>query len=259
MAVGTQILKHKVALVTGSSRGIGAACVLALAREGADVIINYVQRESEANILMEKCHELGVRALKVKADVTQQDDLKNMLAVVNEHFGRLDILVNNAFTPYKFDPENRTAFAQSVWIDIQTQLDGCVKSTFQLTQLALTLMSNPDCAIVNIVTNLVQRPIIPYHDYVVAKAGLLGLSRLMAQELGGKGIRVNCVAPGLVQNTSSSMFTKESVRREICHMTPMKRIATVEDIANAVLLFTVPWSKFITGQILYVDGGLVML
>ena len=113
-------------------------------------------------------------------------------------------------------------------------------------------------AIVNIASDLVARPTFPYHDYTTAKAALVGFSRNLAVELGPFGIRVNCVAPGLVYPTDASRQTKEDVKEMIIAQTPLRRIARPEDVAGPVLFLASDWSNFMTGQTLYVDGGLVM-
>ena len=113
-------------------------------------------------------------------------------------------------------------------------------------------------SILNITTDLISKPLIPYHDYTTAKAALMGFSKNLAVELGPFGIRVNCVAPGLVYPTEASQHTKENIKEMIISQTPLRRIANPEDIAGAVLFLASDWSKFITGQTIYVDGGLVM-
>jgi len=113
-------------------------------------------------------------------------------------------------------------------------------------------------SIVNLVSDLVQRPSIAYHDYSTAKSALVGFSRNLATELGPLGIRVNCVAPGLVSPTASSQHTKESVKDVLVGQTPLGRLATPDDVAGPVLFLASDWSRFMTGQVLLVDGGLVM-
>jgi 3-oxoacyl-[acyl-carrier protein] reductase len=112
--------------------------------------------------------------------------------------------------------------------------------------------------IINITSDLIARPSVPYHEYTTAKSALTGFSRNLATELGPFGIRVNCVAPGLVYPTDSSADTKENLKEAIISQTPLRRIANPEDVAGAVLFLASDWSKFITGQTIYVDGGLVM-
>lgn len=107
-------------------------------------------------------------------------------------------------------------------------------------------------------TDLVARPVVPYHDYTTAKAALVGYSRNLAAELGPFGIRVNCVAPGLVYPTDASRRTKEEVKEMLIAQTPLRRIATPEDVAGPVLFLASDWSRFMTGQTLFVDGGLIM-
>jgi 3-oxoacyl-[acyl-carrier protein] reductase len=113
-------------------------------------------------------------------------------------------------------------------------------------------------SIINITTDLVDRPVVPYQDYTTAKAALTGFSRNLAAELGPLGIRVNCVAPGLVYPTDASRGTKEDVKEMIVAQTPLRRIASPEDITGPVLFLASDWSRFMTGQTLTVDGGLVM-
>jgi 3-oxoacyl-[acyl-carrier protein] reductase len=113
-------------------------------------------------------------------------------------------------------------------------------------------------AIINMLSDLVERPSVPYHDYTTAKSALLGFSRNLAAELGPLGIRVNCVAPGLVFPTNASRATKEEVKDALMAQTPLRRIATPEDVAGPVLFLASDWSRFMTGQVLFVDGGLVM-
>jgi 3-oxoacyl-[acyl-carrier protein] reductase len=113
-------------------------------------------------------------------------------------------------------------------------------------------------SIINLVSDLVEQPIVPYHDYATAKSALVGFSRHLAAELGPLGIRVNCVAPGLVVPTDSSRATREAVQSSIAAQTPLRRLATPEDVAGPVLFLASEWSRFVTGQTLLVDGGLVM-
>ena len=113
-------------------------------------------------------------------------------------------------------------------------------------------------AIVNVATNLVEHPVVPYHDYATAKSALVGLSRNLAAELGPQGVRVNCVAPGLVHPTRGSEGTRASFREQLAATTPLRRLARPEDVAGPVLFLASAWSGFMTGQVLLVDGGLVM-
>ena len=141
----------------------------------------------------------------------------------------------------------------------QAQIDGALYATHGLCKAVLPEMKRrAEGAIVNIASDLVARPTIPYHDYTTAKAALVGFSRNLAMELGPFGIRVNCVAPGLVYPTASTSDTKEDLKEMIIAQTPLKRIASPVDVTGPVLFLASGWSSFMTGQTLYVDGGLVM-
>ena len=250
---------NKVVLVTGASRGIGAAIATAFATEGASVAVNYLQNATAADAVVAACREVGGEAEAFQADVTDGAAITGLVDGVLETFGKIDVLVNNAFRPYSFDPENRKMFWELEWSDYQIQIDGALLSTHGLCKAVLPSMKKrTQGSIVNIATDLVARPTIPYHDYTTAKAALIGFSRNLAAELGPLGIRVNCVAPGLVYPTEASRTTKESVKEMIVAQTPLRRIASPEDITGPVLFLASDWSRFMTGQTLTVDGGLVM-
>ncbi|MEE2655485.1 MAG: SDR family oxidoreductase [Pseudomonadota bacterium] len=249
----------QIVLVTGSSRGIGAAIAKAFAAEGATVIINYIKNSAAAIETAEKCKELGGSAKIIQADVSSGEQIQKLIDEILQDFSKIDILVNNAFKPYIFDSENRKQFHETSWNDYQEQLDGVLFSSYTLCQTILPIFKKRTKGnIINIASDLVARPTIPYHDYMTAKAALIGFSRNLAMEVGQFGIRVNCVAPGLVYPTDGSMNTKEGLKEMIINQTPLRRIAAPEDVAGPVLFLASSWSGFITGQTLYIDGGLVM-
>lgn len=249
----------KVALVTGASRGIGAAIARAFAKEGAFVIVNYLQNEELAEQVVAECIELGGDGWAIKGDVTSDTAVHQMIEEVLLETGKIDVVVNNAFKSFKFDPEQRKLAWELKWEDYQSQLDGAVRSTHYMCQAVLPIMKKQgEGSIINVISNLVERPIVPYHEYNTAKTALMGYSRNLAAEIGAFGIRVNCVAPGLVYPTDASRTTKEELKETIIAQTPLKRIATPEDIAGPVIFLASDWSQFMTGQTLYVDGGFVM-
>ncbi|MEE2954519.1 MAG: SDR family oxidoreductase [Pseudomonadota bacterium] len=251
--------KGKVIIVTGSSRGIGAAIGKAFAAEGGTVIINYIQNQKAADEVVKACKELGGDASAIKANVTSSKEVQNMVRCVLNDFGKIDVIVNNAFKPYKFDPDNRKLFWDLAWKDYQDQIKGVLFSTYTMCQAVLVnFKENTGGSIVNVASDLVAKPTIPYHEYATAKSALIGFTRNLAMELGPLGIRVNCVAPGLVYPTDASRGTKEVVKEGILAQTPLRRIATPEDVAGPVLFLASDYSRFMTGQTLYVDGGLVM-
>jgi len=251
--------KGKVVLVTGAGRGIGAAIARAFAAEGGLVVVNYLQNAAAAEAVVADCKQLGGDAWAVQADVSNAPAVNAMVAQVLAETGRIDVLVNNAFAAYSFDPERRKMFWELAWDDYQRQLDGAVRATFNVCQAVLPhFIKRSQGAIINLASDLVERPSVPYHDYSTAKSALIGFSRNLAAELGPLGIRVNCVAPGLVAPTAASRQTKEEVKDMIAAQTPLRRIATPDDVAGPVLFLASSWSGFMTGQTLFVDGGLVM-
>jgi 3-oxoacyl-[acyl-carrier protein] reductase len=249
----------KVVLVTGASRGIGASIARAFAAEGATVVVNYLQNKGAAEKVAASCLQFGGDGWAIQADVTSENAVNDMVKQVLLEMGRIDVVVNNAFTPYVFNPDERKLAWELKWEDYQNQIDGAVRSTHYMCQAVLPFMKKQSQgSIINMISNLVERPIVPYHEYNTAKAALQGYSRNLAAELGPFGIRVNCVAPGLVYPTSASKHTKEEVKEMIIAQTPLRRIALPEDVAGPVLFLASDWSKFMTGQTLFVDGGFVM-
>ena len=249
----------KSVLVTGASRGIGAAIARAFAAEGAAVTVNYLANADAAAASVAACEAAGGDAVAVQADVTERAQAFSLVEQAVDAFGKVDVLVNNAFRPYRFDPERRKLHWELDWADYQAQFEGAVKSAHSLAQAVLpSMLARAEGSIVNIATDLVARPIVPYHDYTTAKAALIGFSRNLAAELGPMGVRVNTVAPGLVYPTAASEATKESVKDAIIAQTPLRRIAGPDDIVGPVLFLASDWARFMTGQTLYVDGGLVM-
>ena len=249
----------QVILVTGASRGIGAAIARAFAAEGGFVVVNYLRNEAAAEAVVADCRAAGGDAWAIRADVGDVAQVRALVAQVQSELGRIDVLVNNAFAPYRFDPEQRKRYWETDWADYQAQFEGAVRTTHQVTQAVLPGMrQRAQGCIINLASDLVERPVVPYHDYATAKSALVGYSRNLAAELGPLGIRVNCVAPGLVYPTEASRATKEDVKEGIVAQTPLRRIARPEDVAGPVLFLASDWSRFMTGQVLVVDGGLVM-
>jgi 3-oxoacyl-[acyl-carrier protein] reductase len=249
----------QVVLVTGAGRGIGAAIARAFAAEQATVAVNYLRHAETAQQVVEQCKALGGDAFAVQADVSDRAQAHALVEQVVGEAGRIDVLVNNAFRSYVFDPEQRSTFADLSWSDYQAQFEGSVGAAFHMCQAVLPqFRRRAQGSIVNIVSNLVEHPVVPYHDYATAKSALVGFSRNLASELGPLGVRVNCVAPGLVWPTESSSGTRAPFREQLMAATPLRRLARPEDVAGPVLFLASAWSGFVTGQVVFVDGGLVM-
>ena len=254
------LLSDTVALVTGSSRGAGAAIARALAHHGAAVCVNYVQSKDKADAVVAEIEAAGGRAFAHGADVTDPDAVRAMVEATVKRFGRIDVAVNNALPKYSFDPSAPYVSVETVeWSHFQTQIEGAVRGALNVVQACLPhFKSQGSGSVVNISTNLVYNPVVPYHDYTAAKAGLVGLTRTLAQELGPHGVRVNLVAGGLLQTTDASAATSEEVFEIIAQNTPLRRAITPEEFAEAAVFFASPLSRVVTGQSLAVDGGLTM-
>lgn len=250
-------LSEQVVLITGASRGLGEAAARAFIREGSRVVINYFQSEEKAKKMAE---EFGEQAVAIYADVRVKEDVENMAAEAKRVFGApVTTVVNNALIDFKFDPAAQKNAEDLDWNNFQTQLEGSVKGAFHTMQATLEDMKQAGYGrIISIGTNLVQNPVVAYHEYTTGKAALLGFTRNMAKELSAQGITVNMVSGGLLRETDASKVTTEEVFRIIEVTTPRQKVTTPEEVADAVLFFASPWSRAVTGQNLIVDGGLVM-
>ena len=249
----------KTVLITGASRGIGAAIAEAFAAENASVVVNYLQNVQAAEATVAACNAKGGNALAVQADVTDPVEARRLVAKTEDVFGKIDVLVHNAFAPFIFSAEQRKLFWDLDWDAFQAQIDCSVKAAHGMVQAVLPkMLERAEGTIITIATNLIANPLVPYHDYTTAKSALVGFSRNLAMELGPLGIRVNTVCPGLVYPTAASRHVKEKLKTSLIAQTPMRRIATPEDVAGPVLFLASSWARFMTGQTLYVDGGVIM-
>ena len=250
------LLSEQWVLVTGGARGLGQAITRALAREGAGVVINYHRSEAAARALVE---ELGPRAIALQADVTDAAAVQSLFAAARERTGAgISALVNNALAQFSFDGDARPRLGDIAWERFSQQIEGAVKGALNTMQAALPGMRAQGFGrIVNVGTNLFQNPVVPYHDYTAAKAALLSLTRTAANDLGPDGITVNMVSGGLLRTTDASSATPEAVFDLIASLTPLRRVTTPAEFADAVLFFLSPWARAVTGQNLVVDSGLV--
>ncbi|MDH9160407.1 3-oxoacyl-ACP reductase [Staphylococcus succinus] len=248
---------NKTVLVTGSSRGLGAVIVRTLSQQGYNVIINYFQNKVLAEQLVSEIGEH--QAIAIQADVTNKNDVEKLIAQATEYFGHIDAVVNNALVGFKFDPTQQKPFKDLSWDDYQQQLDGTLKSAFNVIQSVLPQFSERQSgAIISIGTNLYQNPVVPYHEYTTAKAGLIGLTRNIAAELGQFGITANVVSGGLLKTTDASAATTAEVFDLIAQTTPLKKVTAPQDVANMVAYLVSDQAKGITGQNFTIDGGLTM-
>lgn len=247
----------KTILITGSSRGLGATIARTLATQGHNVIINYFKSKDLAEQLVREIGES--QALALPADITDRNQVDEMIAHATEHFGQIDAVINNALVGFKFDPTAQKAFIDLSWDDYQQQLDGTLKGAFNVTQAVVKqFISRETGTIVSIGTNLYQNPVVPYHEYTTAKAGLIGLTRNIAAELGQFGINANVVSGGLLKTTDASAATTQEVFDLIAQTTPLRQVTSPQDVANMVSYLISDQAKGITGQNFTVDGGLTM-
>ncbi|MEM9811425.1 MAG: 3-oxoacyl-ACP reductase [Pseudomonadota bacterium] len=248
-------LSEQTVLVTGAGRGFGAAIARAFAREGARVAINYRNSQSAAEAL---AAELGPNTFAVQGDVRDAASVKAMLVAVTEALGAPTTLVHNALADYSFNGDARDTLESLSAEALGAQHRTAVVGALNVIQAAVpTMVAAGFGRIVTIGTNLVQNPVVPYHDYTSAKAALLALTRTAAAELGPQGITVNMISGGLLRTTDASAATPDAVFDIIAQNTPLRSVTTPEEAADAVLFFASPWARAVTGQNLIVDGGLV--
>lgn len=249
-------LADQVVLVTGGARGLGRHLVNAFLSQGARVVINYLNSQSQAQQLASQAPD---QCLAWQADVTDAQAVQAMFAQAHNHFGRpVSTVVNNALPAYSFNGDLRGKAADIGWAAFEQQFSGVVRGALNTTQAAVPGMQSLGFGrIINVGTNLFQNPVVPYHDYTAAKAALLSLTRTLAQDLGPDGITVNMISGGLLRTTDASAATPEAVFDLIAASTPLRRVTTPAEFADATLFFASPWARAVTGQNLIVDGGLV--
>jgi len=245
-------LRNKVAVVTGGSRGIGRAIALELARCGAKVAVNYRTNQAAAEQVVEAIHSVGGEAWAVQADVSRFEEARRLIESTVERFGRLDILVNNAGTT------RDTLLMRMSEEDWDTVIGTNLKGTFNCTKaVQRAMMKQRYGRIINITSVAGLAGNAGQANYSAAKAGLVGFTKAVAKEIGSRNITVNAIAPGYIPTELTASLPAELVAKGL-EMTPLGRAGTAEDIAKAVAFFASDDASFITGQVLSVDGGLVM-
>lgn len=243
-------LLNKVALVTGSSRGLGRGIALALGKAGAKVCLNYLNNSEAAEGTLTKLREEGIHAAMFRADASDKEQVESMIEAIEEKFGSLDILVPNAtpVQPQKPIEEYDADFYRQMY-------DFFVVSPFHLAKAVLPGMKKRKSGrIINITSEVFHSSVPEFSAYVAAKGGQIGWSRSMASELASFGITVNTVAPGWIP-TERHENDSEEVKNEYLKTIPLGRWGTPEDVGNAVVYYSSDEASFVTGQTLCVNGG----
>ena len=246
-------LTGKSALVTGGSRGIGKAIGLRLARQGADVAFSFRGNAEAAKATVAEIESIGTKALAIQGDVKDPASAETVVKAALDAFGKVDILVNNAGVT-RDDLIMR--MSEDAWREVlETNLFGAFWMTKAVTRPMLKARAG---RIVNITSVSGQAGQMGQANYSSAKAGLIGLTKATARELASRGITVNAVAPGFVL-TELTKDLPEALQAELIARTPLGRFGTVEEIADSVAFLVSDEARYITGQVLAVDGGLVMM
>ena len=232
-------LEGKVAIVTGASRGIGRAVAINLAQSGADVVVNYSGSEGAAQETVEAVQALGRKAIKFKANVANADEVASMVEEAHKEFGHIDILVNNAgITRDGFD----------------INLKGVYLVTKAVSKIMMKQRSGHIInmtSVVGVIGNAGQT------NYAASKAGVIGFTKSCAKELASRGITVNAIAPGFI-NTDMTDVLPEKVKEAMVTQIPLGRMADAEEVATVATFLASDFANYITGQVINVDGGMVM-
>ncbi len=241
---------RRVAIVTGASRGIGKACAIKLAEDGIDIVVNYNNSEEAATKVVEEIKKLGCDAIAVKADVSKNSDVKMLFKEAHNHFGRLDILVNNVGV---VDDAFIMMFSDS---SLERSLDINIKSYFYCCrQAALKMFKNKCGKIINISSVSSIKGLPGQSVYSATKGAIDSMTRVLAKELSVHGIQVNSVAPGFIETDMTSGMDLD-MKNKYAELIPLKRFGTTEDVAEMVKFLCLEKCTYITGQVFIVDGGL---
>jgi len=245
-------LKGKTAIITGAGRGIGKATALKLADLGANIVINDIPTSPDADRTVEEIKSKGGNAIACKGDVRSLEEVENVVKQTLEAFGRIDILINNAGI-------TRDALIMKMsekdWDDV---LDINLKGAFNcIKAVTRVMLKQRSGSIVNVssVVGVMGNP--GQANYSASKAGLIGLTKSTAKELAARNITCNAVAPGFIQSDMTDKLS-DNVKEEYLKNIPLKRFGTADDVANVIAFLVSDEAKYITGQVLHIDGGLVM-
>lgn len=245
-------LQGKRAVVTGGGRGIGRAVCLELARQGANVVVNYSGSAEAAQATAEECAAMGVQAFAYRANVADAEQAAGLIDAAVKAWGGIDILVNNAGIT------RDGLLMRMKEEDFDAVVDTNLKGAFFCIKAASRPMMKQRCGrIINISSVVGLRGNAGQANYAASKAGLIGLSKSVAKELASRGVTVNCVAPGFIE-TAMTEVLPEPVKQKMLAEIPAARLGSTEDVAHAVCFFAADAAAYVTGQVLCVDGGMAM-
>lgn len=248
-------LNNKVAIITGGSRGIGAATAELFARAGADIVLNYKENETQAKETARKVERFGRQAVIIRGDIANQQTANELINASLEVFGRVDIVVNNAGI-WTFGRAGE--MSGTLWNDtIETNLTG----VFNVCNAIIPCFKeNGGGKIINISSTAGQRGEAYHSHYAASKAGILGLTKSLAAELGEYNILVNAVAPGWIDTElNKEVFSDEKYFSQIVEAIPLKKVGTAEDVAGSVLFLASDLANHITGATININGGSVLV
>lgn len=243
---------RKIALITGATRGIGKKVAERFAKEKYNLVLNYVSENTDTNAIIEGFKEYGVEVLIHRADVSKYDECENLVKAAIEKFGKIDVLVNNA----GITKDGLIAMMKEDAFD--KVIDINLKGTFNMTRNVVPYMMKKRSgniinvsSVVGVVGNAGQS------NYSASKAGIIGFTKSLAKELAARNIRVNAVAPGFIDTDMTSVLT-DKVKEAIYAQIPLKRMGEAKEVANTVYFLASEDSSYITGQVINIDGGMVM-
>ncbi len=246
------ILLGKTAVITGGSRGIGRAIALKLAENGANIVVNYTNNSQKAQEVVDLIKSMGRDALAIKADISNSEDVKELAKKVESHFKNIDILINNAGIT------RDSLLIRMKDEDWDNVLNINLKGTYLCTKyIGKKMMKQRSGKIVNVssVVGIMGNP--GQSNYSASKAGVIGFTKSIAKEFSSRGINVNAVAPGFIETDMTSTLS-EDIKKGYSKNVPLGRLGSPQDIANLVMFLCSEESSYITGQIINVDGGMVM-
>lgn len=244
-------LKNKIAIVTGASRGIGKCIAEKLSEEGANVVINFLHSEKDAELLYKKISKTGQKHLLIRSDVSKYDDVANMVDLTIKEFGRIDLLVNNAGIT---EDALILRMKEDTWDKV---ININLKGTFNCCKATLKYMiKQREGKIINITSIAGITGNQGQVNYASAKAGIIGLTKTLAKEYAERNILINAIAPGFIETEMTDKLS-DKVKEEILKKIPLKRFGKLEDVAE-VVLFLASDANYITGQVIIIDGGMVI-